>query len=393
MCCLEIFFFTFDTQHNLLQSKPRIKWSTVTNRRVRRPSSKKQKGIETDFPFKKRQWINMKKTLLALAVISAASSVNAAEILKTDDGSVDFYGQLRTRVDFRDDADYDANLTTGSSRLGVDASYAVNDSVKALGKIEFGVPANSSTDMKVRVHMVGFATDYGTIRVGRDWTTSDDIGGTDYSYVYGGSANMYSTLNGALHESQIKYALDLDNLWVKASVGVAGGDGADGHDLAEAFVGSSFGPVAIHVGGGKDQVDGLSNTYYELTAVFTATDALELSGTYYGSQLKNESGNEKITQNGYSLGAYWTFVEKTSLYGGYEFVQQDAKNIYNDKDEDGTNIFVGLEYKFASWARLFAEANYADGTTLGFTNESDITVDPTQVDSEFNYSLGMRVYW
>lgn len=45
----------------------------------------------------------MKKTLLALAVLAAAGSVNAAEILKSDAGTVDFYGQLRTELKFLED--------------------------------------------------------------------------------------------------------------------------------------------------------------------------------------------------------------------------------------------------------------------------------------------------
>ncbi|EKO3371414.1 porin [Vibrio fluvialis] len=334
----------------------------------------------------------MKKTLLALAVISAASSVNAAEILKTDEGSVDFYGQLRTRVDFADSNDYAAELTTGSSRLGLDAAYAVNDSVKALGKVEFGVPANKSNDVEVRVHMVGFATDYGTLRFGRDWTTSDDIGGTDYSYVYGGSTNAYSLLNGALHKSQAKYSLELDNFWVKASYGFA--DGADSsHDLAEAFVGTSFGPVSVHTGGGRDKVGAIENKYYEVTAVLAAADNLELSATYYGAKLENTEGAGSIDQNGISVGAYWTVVEKTSIYGGYEWKNQDATDVLGDADEDYTNIFAGVEYKFASWARVFAEANYADGATLGYKDAAEGTVERGDYDAEFNYSLGMRVYW
>ncbi|MGC9421443.1 MAG: porin, partial [Vibrio sp.] len=44
----------------------------------------------------------MKKTLVALLVASAATSVNAAEVFKADDVSVDFYGQLRQSVKFTD---------------------------------------------------------------------------------------------------------------------------------------------------------------------------------------------------------------------------------------------------------------------------------------------------
>lgn len=78
----------------------------------------------------------MKKTLLALAVLAAAGSVNAAEILKSDAGTVDFYGQLRTELKFLEDKD---PTISGSSRAGVDANYTVNDSLALQGKVEFAL--------------------------------------------------------------------------------------------------------------------------------------------------------------------------------------------------------------------------------------------------------------
>ncbi len=377
-----------------------------TNRRVSHYQQNNREP-DKDFPtLKKRQWITMKKTLLAVAVLAAAGSVNAAEILKTDQGSVDFYGQLRARMDFKDSNDYAAQLTTGSSRLGLNANYALSDSTKVLGKVEFGVPANSeANDVNVRVHTVGFATDFGTFKFGKDWTTSDDIGGTDYSYVYGGSANGYGTLNDALHASQLKYSLDLENLWVKAGYGFADG-AANGQDLAELYVGTSFGPVALHVGGGKNQnsviVDSrpgaalpttdlgvVSNTYYEVTGVFTLSEALELSATYYGSKLERKSTSQEIDHNGFSVGASWAVADMTTVYGGYELSMQKASEL----EEDYTNIFGGVEYKFASWARVFAEVAYQDGATIGYVDASDTEVSPSVKDGELNASLGMRVYW
>lgn len=346
----------------------------------------------------------MKKSLLSLAIAATAvaGSVNAAEIYNQDGGSVDFYGQLRTEMRFDDSNDHNGDLTTGSSRIGVNGVYAISDNFDALATIELGVPANKSNDVTVRRHMVGFATELGTIQFGRDWTTSDDLGGTDYSYMYGGSGNLYSQLNGALHDSQIKYSLDLDNWWVKATYGF-NDNTSQNSDLAEAFVGATYGDLSFHVGGGYNRnhafdVAGantmdVSNTYYEATVIYDVLNNLQLSGTYYGSQLKNNDGAGKVDQNAISVGGYWTFIEKTSLYGGYEFVTQDATDAYNDADEDGTNIFVGLEYKFSSWARVFAEGSYSDGTTLGFVDNDQEPVAAQKVDDSFNFGLGARFYW
>lgn len=345
----------------------------------------------------------MKKSLLALAVSAAAftGAASAAEILKTDDASVDFYGQLRTELKFADADDYNADLSTGSSRVGVDAKYDFTDSFAVLGLVEVGVPSTTGenegeedSNVYVRRHLIGFATDLGTIQFGKDWTTSDDLGGTDYSYFFGGTGNLYGQLNGALSDSQIKYSLDLDNWWVKATYGL--NDDSNQQDLAEGFVGASFGAFSFHAGGGYNRnhdfkgMD-LSNTYYEATGIFDVTDALQLSATYYGSQLENEDGNAKIDQNAISVGGYWTFAEKTSLYAGYEYVKQDEDDA--DISEHGNNAFTGVEYKFASWARVFAEVGYSDGTTLGFVDTDQNLVEAQRVDSETNFGIGARVYW
>lgn len=343
----------------------------------------------------------MKKSLLALAVSAAAftGAASAAEILKTDDASVDFYGQLRTEMTFMDADDYNADLSTGSSRVGVDAKYNVTDNFAVLGLVEVGVASKGEdSDVNVRRHLIGFATDFGTIQFGRDWTTSDDLGGTDYSYFFGGTGNLYSQLNGALSESQIKYSLDLDNWWVKATYGL--NDSSNHQDLAEGFVGASFGAFSFHAGGGYNRnheyaasntmsMD-ISNAYYEATGVLDVTDTLQLSATYYGSKLEAKDADYDVDQNAISVGGYWTFVEKTSLYAGYEYVNQDADQY---GDEHGNNAFVGVEYKFASWARVFAEVGYADGTTLGFVDENDNLIGPSSADKATNFGIGARVYW
>lgn len=342
----------------------------------------------------------MKKTLLALAVLAASSSfANAAEIYNKDGGSVDFYGQLRTELTFADADDYNGDLSTGSSRIGVDAKYQATDGLAVLGLVELGVASKGDYDeVVVRRHLIGFATDFGTLQFGDDWTTSDDLGGTDYSYFFGGSGNLYGQINDAKSNSQLKYSLDLDNWFVKASYGL--NDSSNHQDLAEAFVGAAFGDFSFHVGGGYNRnhdfnTMDLSNTYYEVTGILDATDALQLSATYYGSQLESNATNgNKVDQNAISVGAYWTFMEKTSLYGGYEFVKQEADQmILGDTSSDGTNIFGGVEYKFSSWARVFAEVGYSDGTTLGFTNVNGEQVKAQKVDGETDFGLGARFYW
>ncbi|MCG6528141.1 porin, partial [Vibrio parahaemolyticus] len=125
-------------------------------------------------------------TLLALAVITAAGSVNAAEIIKSDEGTVNFYGQIRENIKLTDD-DNDAasKIDESSSRAGVDASYKISDGLNLVGLVEVGI----SGDWSNRKHYIGVSSDdMGSVVFGKNSPIADDVYGAEYSYVYGGSA-------------------------------------------------------------------------------------------------------------------------------------------------------------------------------------------------------------
>ncbi|GEA58973.1 porin [Vibrio comitans] len=340
----------------------------------------------------------MKKTLLALAVASvAATSVNATEIYKTEDGSIDFYGQLRTQLEFNDSNEeagdpkaHTATLNSGSSRTGIKGAYGITDTVDVIGLVELGVGIKDSVD--TRLHYIGFQSDFGTVTFGKQWLATDDVWGADYSYFYGGSALRGETLNGGRHDSAIKYTFDGENFWVKATWGLD--EDESEQEVYDAFVGTSFGDLALHAGGGytQDFASELSNTYAEFTAEYGIGDHL-IGFTYYWAELADEGAtNTKIDENGLSLAGIFQMTEKTALYGGYEYTMQEVKN--TNLDEDGTVIYLGVEHKFNSWARVYAEYAYLDGTTLGYTSGDDTTVAPGQTNDAFNnFGIGARFYW
>ncbi|OBT13943.1 porin [Vibrio sp. UCD-FRSSP16_10] len=343
----------------------------------------------------------MKKTLLALTVASlAATSVNAAEIYKSEDGSVDFYGQLRQELKFKESNDHKADLSSGSSRTGINASYALSDSVVAIGNVELGIGDSGVTN---RYHWVGVDSNFGSLTFGKQITVADDVYGADYSYFFGGSALLYTE---GTNDSLIKYKLDGENLWVQATYALNNDERKS--DRYEVFAGTAFGDLSLHAGVGyegdaieRDEDDvqvpsvaRLENTFAELTAEY-AFDAHKVGFTYYFSELADQNSNAKIEQNGFSLAGKFQVVDKTALYGGAEYVTQDAKNIFNDGDSDGTLLYVGVEHKFNSWARIYAEYGYGDGTTLGYTNkDSDNSVGIVgDADGASSFAIGARVYW
>ncbi|MGR5338337.1 porin [Vibrio astriarenae] len=358
----------------------------------------------------------MKKTLLALVVAAAATSVNAAEVYKSEDGSVNFYGQLRTELKVTDDSkvlkstgvqnkDGKTTLGAGSSRAGVDAKYAVNDSVDILGLVEFSLRdgETSSGDqygISIRQHIFGFSGDFGTFKFGQQWTVADDVYGADYSYFFGGTALGYSNLNGAGHDSMIKYNYDAENFFVAANYGLD--EDKSNQEVAEIFVGGSSGDFSAHIGFGqtKDETDDdkanhVEDTYYQATLEYSFGKA-GIGFTYYNTELKNDE--HKITIDGFSLAGTYAWADNATAYAGYEYTDQDTGNISltGDFSEDtSTVVYVGTDYHFNSWSRIYVEAAYQDGRTLGFTNKaSDSFVDkPTFVDGGFAFGTGVRVYW
>jgi len=336
----------------------------------------------------------MKKTVLATAILIASSSVSAVEIYKTEDGNIDFYGQLRTELHFNDGED--ATLKQGSSRTGVKAAYSLTDSTDVFGHIEIDLRGGDRTN---RVHLAGFKGDFGQLYFGKDWTISDHVYGADYSYFYGGSALRYSTLSGASHAAQVVYKYISDSFWVNTAYGVPG-DKDENQELFELYAGTSFGNLDLHAGVGTntdkavESILGtldLTNTYYELTAEYNFNKAL-VGATVYGATLEDNNSTAKIDEIGLSLAGTYQVAQMTKLYAGYEFTTQEANSGH---EEDGTVAYVGVEQKFNSWSRVYAEYGYGDGTTLGYVNsDSDNVIGVTSTDSaSSNFAIGFRVYW
>ncbi|MDX1304066.1 porin [Photobacterium sp.] len=365
----------------------------------------------------------MKKTLLAVAIPSLlfATSANAVEIFKSDEGFADFYGQLRTEVKKLEDKD--VTLNAGSSRAGVTAQYKLTDTVDVFGKVEFGLNYKTKEKdyaMKNRLHYAGVDTDVGKFTFGRQWVVSDDTWGADYSYFFGGSALRHATLSGARHDSLIKYNYEGESFWVAGNYGLSEDD--TNQELAELYAGTSLGDFNLHFGGGqnrdkaykvgthtieevKDKVTGalttlkseedvkadLQNTYFEGTVEYTVGAAL-IGFTYYNAELESQGG-QKIKENGYSVGGTYSWTDKATTYAGFDFTDQDASES-SLKDGDSKGFHIGSVYHFNKWARIYAEYAYADGRTLGYSNKgSDTTIAPTEVDSESKFAIGARVYW
>ncbi|TYA05809.1 porin [Vibrio cholerae] len=318
----------------------------------------------------------MKKTLLALAVLAAAGSANAVEILKSDAGTVDFYGQIRVQAEFEEHKD--TTLDAGSSRAGVKAKYALEQGIDILGEVEFSLASEKTThkDEKatwaVRKHWLGVGTDFGSLKFGKQSVVADDVYGAEYSYVYGQSDGVLYPM-AWLNSSLIKYEFTHDSFWVKASYGLREGDQVKKEDgktksipnqeLVEFYVGTSFGDLNLHAGVGKSQSE---TTFYQATGEYTLGSTL--FGVTYSAFDKDGKNND---QDAVSLGVTHQLTKTLKPYIGYQMVDVE---VGNDTDYG----YLGLEYKPASWFRTYAEYGYSKQETK---------------DSENKFAIGARVYW
>lgn len=319
----------------------------------------------------------MKKTLLALAVIAAAGTAQAAEVYKSDDVSVDFYGQLRQQVVFTDAKNangdrVDPKIDAGSSRYGVNVAYnAADEGLTVLGNVELAAK-NGDT----RTHYIGMATEYGQFTYGQQAPLYDDVAyGAIYAYAFDNAPYQgnLGTDDNFFQTSSIKYALDVDNSWLAAQYNLSEND--SNAELFEVFGGTNVDQFSFVLGGAtqKDKTanQNIDTTYFVATVEYALENGV-IGLTYANNKDKNKVSDQTAKSNGYHLGAKFGVAPKTSLYGGVQLI--DGNTNVNDE----TNIYLGAEYMFAKWARTYVEYNF---------NDTDNQKD------ENNLAIGARVYW
>lgn len=347
----------------------------------------------------------MKKTLLAVVLPTLfVTGANAAEIFKSEEGSAEFYGQIRTEITSINDSATDTRTTelnTSGSRGGINAKYNVNDDLYVHGLVEFGLPGNGN--VAGRLHYAGFGGDWGKVSLGRQYTTQDDFYGADVSYYFGGSGIRYLASASFKHDNYIKYAYNGENFAIGAGYGLD--ENKTAPSTAQLFGSANFGNFDFILGVATDKqedivVDSTDLGDLESTA-FTGSvgytfEKAYVQGTYYNIEYKLQ--NLKIKEDALSVAGTYSVLENAKVYGGFEYVKHDAltlaQAIAPNATDNSKNLYAGIVYHLNSWSRIWVEGQYADGTTLGgYSKSADKEFDATIVDGEFNGAVGFRVYW
>jgi predicted porin len=338
-------------------------------------SIKHKKGNRNGFPnfLKKRQWIIMKKTLLALSVLVAAGSVNAAEVYNKDGFTLSVYGDAEVKyVSFIED-DSEATMVLGDSDFGFAATSAVNDDWTAYTKIEFDGDDDAADDgynvdpgVNLDDLYVGVKGSNGFYaQFGKQITIVDEIGiSNDYQFGLDTAENLAGNVDSGNQTAWVGYSNDMFNAalsWINkadadsdtddlSQIGIRVGTSLAGADITAWYADQDGGDTGTDV------------TTMALKAAYTI-DIVTLSALYSTAEANDTvdydsiAGNVEVGLDMVTLNLGYAANDSDAAAGDYSqwyanaiYALTPASNIVlelSDKDTDNTDMGYSLGMTFA----------------------------------------------
>lgn len=360
----------------------------------------------------------MKKTLIALAVLATAGSVNAAQIYGSDTSKVSMKGEIDgylssyeqdTTASNTNKYDPDVNVW---AKIQVDAEHQLNDMFKAFGSFEIENGSDwkgTSSTAKFDDLYAGVKTDTWGVVFGEhgDWadsmdaTEKDDI--TNEGYYLGNAGGHHTESTG--HGVGFKF-YGIDNLTVVADVTTEQTDGLDNtYGVSLDYTMGNFGVGASYQNG--EVVDGVD--YYKAGVSASATfGGLYLAATYVAYEgvdsfgfFQNDANADKdkaadaviasstyYEGNSYGVAAAYT-IDNLRLYTTYALMSNDkAKTTTTTtdlNDADTYNWVLGTDYKVYDNFLVFLEYQTAEAEKDLVTGTDDLSAH--SVVSGFYYTF------
>ncbi len=317
----------------------------------------------------------MKKTLVALSVIMAATSAQAIELYNQDGVSVDLKGDVEIRYKKGTADGSEMKQEIDDADFGFDTRYAVNDELKIGAFLEFSGDNNDRASGNTSVGNVYFGfyhTEFGTLKIGKLDTQLDDAGiGSDYLF---GVNSFFKDANFGGEEA-VRYDLDKGNFYF--GLGLiqdkhnAQNIGEDGNyfDLKVGARVADFDFTAFY---GSADLQGAGMTVEEkesllaLEARFAGVENLNLEAGYYRVE-SDPKGGDKEDANTAAFAADYT-MDKVTFAGGL------SNTSYSEDGKDShTDWFLNAGYGIAPNTTVYAE--------VGGNNKKD---------SETGYGVGIK---
>ncbi|CCN72542.1 porin [Vibrio nigripulchritudo] len=343
----------------------------------------------------------MKKTILAVAVTLAATSVNAAEIYNKDGVKLDLGGAAEVQYKKERAKDSKGNFRLDDGDLFATTTVTVNDDLKGIGKAAFKFESKNVENDELYVGLQH--NQFGTFTAGRQTTTFDSAGiGQAIEFGLNFFEDEITTLGVGSGDNVVKYKGTFGNAWVGGSYAdltatkvkenvstktdtkafdVAGGYKFGNFETALYFQQVKLGADATTTVNNKSTVasvqDLKSNTVHgQVKGTF---DAITVAASYSTTKVTSNVKVNKLkdaTINIAKLATTYKLDEKTTLAGGYEY--GDAKGPVEGKVH---NFYANVSHKLHSNVKVYAELGHADA--------KDKAGD--KIKTELGYAAGLEV--
>ena len=352
----------------------------------------------------------MKKSLLALAVVAAATSATAATVYDKDGTSLAVGGRVQAVVyngkaasDVGDGiAEHDAGLVN-SARLNIEGSTKINDSVSVFAFSEWnmadGNKSATGDNINTREQYVGADYgDFGKILGGKTYDAANAVlAATDVFEDFG--ARLQSSINGDRRTGMFRYVYDNNGIFGSVSYQTAAdGSSVAGNkaDVEGGFAAAAgytfdnvvFGPLSFKAGYSyiKGQND-FSKTIgqFENSETFDNFKVISASiawgstdnglyiGALYNTQRVKQRANDFVPSNssnsdkkkGYEFVVGYTFDNGIGAFTGYNFVDVKTKEgSINSDSEIYRRVPVYVNYAINDNFNIWGEAEFdANSTT------------------------------
>ena len=306
----------------------------------------------------------MKKTLLALAVMTAAGSAQAVELYNQDGATVNLGGDIEVRYVEGTKKGDEFKQEIHDSDLNFDIRYELNDNLSVGGYWALNDLATDGEGGDAYVSLI--SADLGTLKVGKTATQLDDAGiGSDYLF------GVQSAVDAAdfSGDEVIRYDMDKETFYVgvalmqdKNDADMLGKDGSfadfkvgarvDDFDLS-AFYGASALRGTKDDNGTKVPLNEDHSTL-ALQATFSGVENLNLQAGYYVVDIdKKMAAASDYDTTTYAIAADYT-MDKVTFAGGY------SSTGFSNNEEDHSDWFVNAGYSVATNTTVYAEVGGND---------------------------------
>lgn len=301
----------------------------------------------------------MKKTLLALAVMAATSSVSAAEIYSTETSKVSLKGEVD-------------GLVTKASGLDADVSYWAKIQLDAEHKLSDTLTGFASFEIEGDAGYLALDDVYAGVKTD---TWGAAIGET---FDYAGSTN-------AIEKDDIVNELDYFGSLGHPTESKGKGIAFKGEFVEGLTLVADVNTVADEA---VDNTYGISADYafadYTVGAAYVSGDAdfevagisasAEFSGLYLATTYTMFDGNGDSNYAGYTLGVAAAYqLDDIRLYTTYGMQVNDEENgVSLASDLEDTNLVLGADYAYTDNITLFAEYQTTDLETTGTDEQKAI---------------------